>query len=446
MSSNSAAKANKLSSSKSKKSSKSKQVKSSRSEFYPQQNAQVDQLADSVEQIRFCSSPKVPFSEVENAIIKSENPLPINETDEIEALNVHGIWANKEENLNWKGPIPLEKYELHDDPNPELLIKKPTEILRYKQEVKIKYLHPPPVEKPGDIIIKQLPNKQIPPAPPLVIRQDQPKPATPPPVVIREEPPPPPPKIPSKVINIKGKVIPPPARKVVVERLPQIPPKPQTIFIERWLPYEPQKRKIIYKKAEQPELIPDPKNMIVDWDCPDVEITQEVRTVGVFRTDPKKYIREYGREAKSYDRLPKIAKSIPAPEGLKLAADQPQAPCPKVEGDIECLRLLDLEKIGLGDCRQFLSQSGHLTLSSVSSSKADSYTILIEDLFRSIDLNNSGLVYVGDVEKVLCGLNDNYGKKLSKKELRKYLVTLDSDKDKHLSFKEFRTAFLKTAV
>ncbi|RNA44423.1 hypothetical protein BpHYR1_011798 [Brachionus plicatilis] len=393
----------------------------------------------SKQNIRFCDSPKVPFSEVENAIVQSKNPIEINESEEIEALNLRGIWINREENLNWKGPIPLEKYELHQDPNPELMIKKPSDLLKYKQEVKIKYLHPPPIEKPGDIIIKQLADKQLPPAPPLVIRQDQPKPKTPPPIVIREEPPAPPPKIPSKVINLKGKTIPPPARKVVVERLPQTPQKPQDIYIERWLPYKPQKRKIIYKKADPIEIIPDPKNVVVDWEIPDVEISQEIKTVGVFKADPKKYLQKYGQEALIYKKLPKIAKSIPAPDGLTLAADQPQKPCPPIEGDVECLRLLDLDKVGLGDCKSCLSHAEQFSLSSASSDCSD--PVLVQDLFRSIDYDNSGFVYVEDVEKVLCGL---IGKKIRKKDLRKYLRSLDADKDKHLSFHEFKTAFLNT--
>ena len=400
---------------------------------------EVKKLANQVENIRFCDSPKVPFSEIENAIIQSENPIEVNDGDEIEALNLRGIWINKEENLNWNGPIPLEKYELHQDPNPELLIKKPIDVLKYKQEVKIKYLHPPPAEKPGDIIIKQLPDKQHPAAPPLIIRQDQPKPSTPPPIVIREEPPAQPPKIPSKVINLKGKIIPPPARKVVVERLPQVPQKPQEIFIERWLPYKPQKRKIIYKKSEPIKIIPDPKNVIVDWDIPDVEICQEIKTVGVFEVDPKKYLQKYGQEALAFKKLPKIAKNIPAPDGLTLAGDHPEKPCPPIEGDIECLRLLDLDKVGLNDCKYCLSQSEQFDKISNSSHSSD--LVLIQDLFRSIDYENSGFVFVEDVEKVLCGI---IGKKIGKKDLRKYLRSLDSDKDKHLSFQEFRTAFLNT--
>jgi hypothetical protein len=40
-----------------------------------------------------------------------------------------------------------------------------------------------------------------------------------------------------KLITISGKQLPPPPRKVIVERMPPIPSKPQPLIVERWLPY-----------------------------------------------------------------------------------------------------------------------------------------------------------------------------------------------------------------
>jgi hypothetical protein len=37
--------------------------------------------------------------------------------------------------------------------------------------------------------------------------------------------------------------LPPPPRKVVIERLAVLPNKPQAVIVERWLPYTQQKRK-----------------------------------------------------------------------------------------------------------------------------------------------------------------------------------------------------------
>ena len=71
---------------------------------------------------------------------------------------------------------------------------------------------------PGEIIIKQEQNTLPPPAPPLVIRQQPVRPETPEPMVIREYPPKEPARIGQKLITISGKRLPPPPRKVVIER------------------------------------------------------------------------------------------------------------------------------------------------------------------------------------------------------------------------------------
>lgn len=54
------------------------------------------------------------------------------------------------------------------------------------------------------------------------------------------------------------------------------PAKPQQIFIERWLPYDQPKQRVIYQPAKPTCCIPDPKNVVIQWDSPDVEICRRV--------------------------------------------------------------------------------------------------------------------------------------------------------------------------
>lgn len=64
------------------------------------------------------------------------------------------------------------------------------------------------------------------------------------------------------MINISGKRIPPPPRKVIIERLAPLPTKPQSVLIERWLPYPQLKRKVIFKPCEQKDpVVTKPKNV-----------------------------------------------------------------------------------------------------------------------------------------------------------------------------------------
>ena len=135
-------------------------------------------------------------------------------------------------------------------------------------------MRPPTPPTPGEIIIKQEPNKITAPAPPVIIRQQPPKPVTPEPLVIREAPPKAPPTIGCKYVSIPGRRLPPPPRKVIIERLAPMPVKPQSVLIERWLPYSQQKRRVIFKPAPPDPEIVKPRNLIVQWSPPCVSVKQ----------------------------------------------------------------------------------------------------------------------------------------------------------------------------
>lgn len=133
------------------------------------------------------------ISPIEEAILRSNNfPVIINETEQVSALGERGIYANKCEAKNWKGEIPLSDYTLNEDDNPQVITKKVAHQLEYIQELAVRYLRPPTPPAPGEIIIKQEANKLSPPAPPIIIRQQPPRPKTPEPVIFREAPPLPP--------------------------------------------------------------------------------------------------------------------------------------------------------------------------------------------------------------------------------------------------------------
>lgn len=339
--------------------------------------------------------------------------------------------------VEMKSPLPLDQYKINYDPEPEILKKKPCQKVSYKQEVFVKYLNPPEPPKPGDLIIKQLPDKQIEPAPPLILRQASTRVPTPPPIVLREEPPKPPVQIRTKIINIAGKLLPPPARKLVVERLPATPPKPQSILIEKWLPYKQPKRKVIFKKSTDEELVyKNPKNLLVEWQSPDVEIHQEYTSLGIFKEDPLEYEKMYANEIKNFKDLPEIAQNVKPPDGLWFASEQKEE-LPELEGDLDVLKLLDLDQVGLSEYRKYFSRIGL-----VSQVTEDSYSTLITDLFKSIDLNGNNLVSIEDAEKALFGLNARFGKKLSADELRVYLKSLPDANSGHLNLEQFETAFL----
>ena len=189
----------------------------------------------------------------------------------IRGESVTGVWVSKPEEAAWSGEMPIQNYPINEDPNPDVIRKKCEQDLVYTQNLTVKYLRPPTPPPHGDIRIIEERNISIPPAPPLVIRQQPNRPCTPPPTAIREAPPRVPAVCAPKCITIPGRRIPPPPRKVIIERLPQIPPKPPQILIDRWLPYGEQVRRVIFEKNTVPDVVYErPKNLIIQWEAPNV--------------------------------------------------------------------------------------------------------------------------------------------------------------------------------
>ncbi len=133
------------------------------------------------------------------------------------------MWLNKSEVDNWLADSSLSEYQINDDPNPIIIKKKTNKKLELKQSIKVNYLRPPTPPQPGEIIIEKEPNKIMPPAPPIIIRQlpdqngnqennDEP-------LIVREAPPNTNlQKIEPQIITIPGKILPPPPRKVIINR------------------------------------------------------------------------------------------------------------------------------------------------------------------------------------------------------------------------------------
>ena len=131
------------------------------------------------------------------------------------------MWLNKSEVDNWlAADSSISEYKINEDPNPKVIVKKPAKKLELTQSIKVNYLRPPTPPQPGEIIIEKEPNKVTPAAPPLIIREipERPQDNTEP-LIVREAPPSQNlKKIEPQIITIPGKVLPPPPRKVIINR------------------------------------------------------------------------------------------------------------------------------------------------------------------------------------------------------------------------------------
>jgi hypothetical protein len=99
---------------------------------------------------------------------------------------------------------------------------------------------------------------------------------------------------------------------VVFEKLPDQPPKPPNILIEKWLPYKPRSRRVIYERSCVPPP-PNPRNLVIEWEQPDVEVEQQCVNLGVVNADPDEYIRQFGCELKQPCEMPDLCHTRPPP-------------------------------------------------------------------------------------------------------------------------------------
>lgn len=319
------------------------------------------------------------MSPIEQKILRSSEPIEINETERItlfgeEGMQIQknitkvrsrikfstyhtfiylGIWINKQESKKWKGELDISCYQINHDKHPKVIRKQHKQVVKYVQELCVRYLKPPTPPIPGAIIITQEANTKLEPAPPIIIRQVPQRPETPEPLVFREEPPKAPVNTKPKRIVIAGKRLPPPPRKVIIERMASIPAKPQCVIVERWLPYElPRTRRVVFHtKAPQIESeVSKPKNLIIQWSAPHVKIHKEVKYLGVIETDPVKYVERFGASLRPLGKMPEFVNEIETPKSVgPLAAECEQMGIYELEGDFESLKLVNLEAEGLSE-------------------------------------------------------------------------------------------------
>ena len=287
---------------------------------------------------------------VQSIISGASSPMPASASYAAPAASSGSVYiagSNRNANPN----IPLDQYKLQVDPNPTIIRKKAEGRVTQVQTVSLKFLKPPQPEQPGDITITQEADIQAPAAPPLVIRQPAPPaPSAPAPLIVRERPPQPPNPIGPKNIVIPGRVLPPPPRQVITERLAPQPAGPQDIIIERWLGYGRRTRNVNFNPA--PPAGPAPhveKNVLIEWEAADVDLRTEYKFLGVQEADPRSYLSQFGTTLVDASRLPREAAQFTVPAGAVLGVDSNPNEVPVLRGAVQALRNIDLNCHGLSE-------------------------------------------------------------------------------------------------
>ena len=397
------------------------------------------------------------MSQIEQSILRSSKPIEVSETEELTVIGQRGIWLNKQEVNAWRGDLAISEYKIYEDSNPQVINKRYTERVEYVQELAIRYLRPPTPPAAGEIVIVQEPNVATGPAPPLIIRQAAGRSETPEPLVLREAPPQPPTPLGPKRITISGKRNPPPPRKVVIERLAPLPGKPQNVIVERWLPYGgEQKRRVVFQAAAASAEVANPRNVIVQWEAPEVSVKKEVKYLGVIRANPAEYVQKYGAELKAHSALPQFVQDIKTPSEVgQLAWEfKGSSAVAILEGQLEGFKFVNLDTEGMTEYREQLMAKGIRDLGASGSSSASAsvsgggassaLTAAASQIFDMIDYDGSGEIEVFEAERIVLKLNSQMNRSYGAAEVKSFFASVSGGASK-INKSQFMQAFARLA-
>ncbi len=137
---------------------------------------------------------------------------------------------------------------------------------------------------------------------------------------------------------------------MIVERLPAVPSKPQDIVIEKWLSYPKRVRNVVFNPAVPVQkLASSEKNLLIEWESPEVNIEQIFNFLGIEEEDPMTYMSRHGSSLVDSSRMPKEAARFEIPVGHSLASESILNQTPILRGNVEALRRINLSCYDLNE-------------------------------------------------------------------------------------------------
>jgi hypothetical protein len=108
--------------------------------------------------------------------------------------------------------------------------------------------------------------------------------------------------------------------------------------------------------AVQTGQISNVRNTIIQWSSPNPVIKKDIKYLGVVNADPREYAQKYGHQLKRSNELPSFVVELENNNGFKKYVREQGAPY-ELEGDIEALKYLDLEREGLHMYKHYLNRN-----------------------------------------------------------------------------------------
>lgn len=221
-----------------------------------------------------------------------------------------------------------------------------------------------------------------------------------------------------------------------------MPSKPQSVIIERWLPYNQVKRRVIFQRSnERDPVIVKPKNVIIQWDAPPVQVKKEFKDLGIIRANPTEYVSRYGTTLKSARELPPFVLEIKPPAGIILASDTKNSQVYELEGDLQALSLIDLDQEGLSEYKNLikrLNDSSSYLGSNKESSINTEAKYLIDELFATSDMDKNGKLTIGEAERIFLRINSRLNRDVNENDLKNFLINLNVYQNGLIDGNEFK--------
>ena len=124
-----------------------------------------------------------------------------------------------------------------------------------------------------------------------------------------------------------------------------------------------------------------------------------------------------------------------------LAADCRRSAVYELEGELEGLIHVDLDKEGLGEYRSQLGLLQPSSASFASSAASSASSALVQQIFRQLDADSSGALSLDEATSIFLRINSRLGRRYGEGDVRRFFAALELSADGSIDLGEFRRAF-----
>lgn len=201
------------------------------------------------------------------------------------------------------------------------------------------------------------------------------------------------------------------------------------------------------------------KNVIIQWEAPTVTITRQFRDLGVVSANPGEYLAKYGSSVVRSSELPDYVRNFRPPEGITLASEETAMLRYELEGDIQALSLVDLDREGLSEYRNVVSQTStiystpiqqqttvgqsKIQTSQVSQGPTSDIGPIVNQTIESVKTTTKDRIDFVEAKTVIKTLNERLNRKYDEQQAERFLESIGLMRDGSLDLQTFKNALLR---